>query len=64
MGYDFKWTQRLCPETTDFDRKEMVHKDVGELAWKDAHHTLQLKARENPVEQPVDTFDYDDVAQL
>ena len=42
----------------------MVHKDVGELAWKDAHHTLQLKARENPVEKPVDTFDYDEVAQL
>ena len=64
MGYDFKWTQRLCPETTDFDRKEMVHKDVGELAWKDAHHTLQLKARENPVEKPADTFDYDDMVQL
>ena len=64
MGYDFKWGEKLCPATTDFGRNELIPKTVGELKWVDAHHTLQVKARENPVEQPVDTFDYYDVAQL
>ena len=30
-GYDFQWTQQLMPQTTEFDNKKVITKEVGFL---------------------------------
>ena len=44
--YDFQWTTRMCPKTTDFNRNEYIEKTVGILKWDDAIFTLQVKPKE------------------
>ena len=42
-GYDYKWTVKKCPATTDFNRREMIDKDVGEICWSKAMHKVKIR---------------------
>ena len=40
--YDFKWTMRKCPATTDFNRNQMIDKSVGEICWTKAMYKMKI----------------------
>ena len=42
QGYDFRWTTRMCPATTDFNNNKKVPKVVGEICWKQAKARIKV----------------------
>ena len=42
-GYDFKWKNKRCPQTSQFEKRGYVDKEVGGVEWDKAYHRIEVK---------------------
>ena len=41
--YNFKWTSKMCPKTTDFFNNKFIKENVGEICWKQAKAVINME---------------------